>query len=460
MKLLGTLLCVLTCVCAAPGAEMITVAPPPSQEVILNPGKGWVLYGIPANHTPQTLALGTVGYMRFNWADIESAEGRYNWPLIDEPLTAWAKSGKQFAFGVMCANSHAQQECATPKWVFDAGAKAGPSVDMAKLSDPNDGLPGVKYAPIFDGPVFLKKLAGFVTALGKRYDGNPSLAFIDIRSYGNWGEGHNHPFGGKPISPEALKEHIQLHRQAFRRTRLCIPWGTKQYDAVYDWAVSEGVAIRRDGICGNSDGSETRRALGLSPAIFEFYGSYEYLKEKGWWEGKKDKKGYGHRLEDCVENGRPSYIGMSQWGKQGQTFLAAERPLIEKLANRMGYHFVLTKAEFPARWKNSTKSAMRFSWKNEGVAPVYVPCAVAVALLDDKGLASGIFWLPERPGDWLPGKTSNHETPVSFSGVKPGEYRLAVGLSHHVGDVSQVFRLGNRIEIVNGWHVLGKVVME
>ena len=73
------------------------------------------------------------------------------------------------------------------------------------------------------------------------------------------------------------------------------------------------------------------------------------MKEKGWWDGKEDKAGNGYKLVDCVENGKPSYIGLSQGGKEESLkFLAAERLLIEQLANRMGYHFVLKEARYPS----------------------------------------------------------------------------------------------------------------
>jgi hypothetical protein len=41
---------------ADPTKEMITVFPVPSTEVIVNPGKGWVLYNKVASFPPQILA--------------------------------------------------------------------------------------------------------------------------------------------------------------------------------------------------------------------------------------------------------------------------------------------------------------------------------------------------------------------------------------------------------------------
>jgi len=100
-----------------------TVMPVTSNDVLLNPGKGWVLYGSPASQSAATLAIATVGYDRYDWSAIEPKEGQYNWSMIDYDMNAWIGVGKQFAFGVMNANSSAgNNPYVTPRWVFADGA--------------------------------------------------------------------------------------------------------------------------------------------------------------------------------------------------------------------------------------------------------------------------------------------------------------------------------------------------
>ena len=62
--------------------------------------------------------------------------------------------------------------------------------------------PRQEIEPVFDDPVFLAKFANFLSAFAKRYDGDPRIAVLDIRSYGNWGEAHTSPFGVPDIAPE------------------------------------------------------------------------------------------------------------------------------------------------------------------------------------------------------------------------------------------------------------------
>ena len=72
------------------------------------------------------------------------------------------------------------------------------------------------------------------------------------------------------------------------------------------------------------------RAWGIAPAVLELFGPYEFLKEQGWWFGrdKENRKGYGHKLEDCVEIGKPSYIDLSRGGRSGLELLNAESELL------------------------------------------------------------------------------------------------------------------------------------
>ena len=44
------------------------------------------------------------------------------------------------------------------------------------------------------------------------FDGDRRTAFLDVRSYGKWGEGHMHPFGDEPISADEYRHHIQRKR--------------------------------------------------------------------------------------------------------------------------------------------------------------------------------------------------------------------------------------------------------
>ncbi len=434
------------------------VTPKTISDVLINPGKGWIVYGSPHDHPKEVLALCSTAYDRYEWSDVEPAEGKYNWKPIDDQLAEWKTAGKKFAFGVMCLNSHTESAggYSTPKWVFDAGAKCS-SIDLKTLRDPYAGKKGIHIVPDFSDPIFKAKQKAFLAALAQRYDGNPDVAFIDIRAYGNWGENHMWPFDVPDISAADYRAMIQTHMDLFHRTTLELSAGSHHFDAVLDWAAERGVGIRRDGICGNSDGSECARSLGHAPAVFEFFGSYTWMKQNGWWDGRQDKDGNGYRLVDCVEKGKPSYIGMSQ-GDDARNLVAAERPMVERLANRMGYHLSLARTEYPQSLTLKSPASFTLDWRNDGVAPVYVPCALAIALLDDHDAPVEIAWpAGSAPAKWLPDQTTRETAICTFAQAPPGVYRLAFGLVEHDRSTAPFIRLANVQRTSNGWLVVGNV---
>ncbi len=445
----------------------VVMTPQPIPDVLINPGKGWVAYGMPSGQTPRVLALAAAGYDRFEWAQLNPAEDVYDWAPIDRTIAAWKALGKPFGFGVMALSSHTRAPggYAAPKWVFNDGAGAkGWLVHLDTQPMATAGTPGDKWVPDFADPIYQAKTAKFVRALADRYDGNPDISYIDVRDYGNWGEGHLYPFSRLnkeivDIAPEQLRALLILYRDAFHRTQLIVPFGSAKYGPIYEWVVVQGMGLRRDGICGNSDGGESSFLLGREPAVFEFFDGYPSLKKLGWWDGPP-KNGYGYPLASCVEKGGPSWIGLGG-GQAADQLVGEETALVERLANRMGYYFVLARAESPATLASGQPAIVRLDWTNDGVAPVYVPCAVALALLDEARWPVRVAWPLEcHPTAWMPGQTVREEAHVDFGTVPPGTYRLAVGLVQAQGESTPLFRLGIAGRTEGGWYPLGEVKVQ
>jgi hypothetical protein len=433
-----------------PQSQLIVKTPPISSTIRLNPGKGWVLYGDIAAYSPELLALGSVNYERTEWSTLEPQQGVFDWKFIDDRIRRCAALGKSFAFGVMCANVNSTQEYPTPKWVFDMGAESYTS---------KSAVTGVtQIIPVWDDPIFLKQVGAFAQALGQRYDGNPHIAFIDIRSYGNWGEGHLWGIGGTRISDAGLKQLILNYQCAFPRTQLILPWGEKAYDPVYQWAINQGIGLRRDGICGNSDGSETLPCFGKVPAVFEFFDTYENMKNLGWWDGRQTPDGNGHTLMECFKNGRPSYIGLSVSPESAAVFVREQRTLIAKLANSMGYDLAIRRAVFPNIWHPGVAGHLELAVENIGVAPMYEPATLVVALLDDTGRVVERFAVKPsdvNPRSWQPGKPAAGTVDVTFTTL--GSYRLALGLLTDREQKSPVCTFANEGSTSERWLVLDRV---
>jgi Domain of unknown function (DUF4832)/Beta-galactosidase len=423
----------------------VILDPQLSNVVILNPGKGWVLNGMPSDHRASTLAYAAVGYLRYDWSTIEPTEGHYNWSPIDSALKAWKAQGKQFAFGVMNADSsNAATPYVTPAWVFADGATSVQSRSFDQIT----GVTSIQHIPVWNDPIFMQKVQTFLYALAQRYDSNPTIAYIDVRSYGNWGQ--QSVYGIPPsvaLSPADMQHHIQMYRNAFKHVQIIVPWGSSTYNSVYDWAVNNGVGIRRDGIMVGSTGSELRRANGKVPSVFEFYSSYQWLKQKGYWNDAT--------LIKDVTIGSPSYIEMGQWDNDADDMLTNELSLVHDLANKMGYQFVLSSATIPNAISNNQPTTISLSWSNQGVASLYKTCYVAIAILDSANQVVQQQWFTTtHPNAWAPGTTTQESTFLTFSNLKTGTYKLAVGLYQNPTDANPTYKIGNQGRTASGWYVL------
>jgi hypothetical protein len=424
--------------CEALAADTITVQPARDDAMILNPGKGWVQYYGTDKYTRDYISI---GYTRWAWSVVEPKEGQFNWKDIDGFMGEFKKYGKKTAFGIMSVST-GLGNYVTPKWVFDAGA--------VPLAVPDESSPtGQQIIPKnWDDPVFLAKLKAFVKALSRRYDGNPDIAFLDIRSYGNWGEGHIGMLKAPGIiltPPGNLQTNYLLpYIEAFPHTQLMIVWGSSLYDEVYDWAVAQGCGMRRDGILSqwSKNGSECFRAYGRHPAVFEYCDGYEDMKKNGWWRPEALTNTY-------FQGGRPSYM---QWDSK---IFEENQEFCLRLGNYLGYHFVLEEAIFPRSLKNGQPFSIQWRWLNDGVAPLYEPCHVAVAMLDPQDQVVQKRWLTDsRPNNWEPGKSTIERATANFEVVQAGTFRLAVGLFLDPRDANPAYRLGIRGGTGNGWYVL------
>ena len=426
-------------------SNAVTIYPAESTALLTNPGKGFVQYwDFDATYANEI----STGYSRYDWSDIEPRQGVFNWKLIDNEIAKFKAAGKKFAFGVMCANTARSintpdsGKYVTPKWVFDAGAQ-GRAIQTTYWET---NVPFTQVIPVWTDAIFLAKLDKFIALLGKRYNGDRDIAFIDIRSYGNWGEQHTYEIGGTPLTADQLLiQHLQVYKNAFPATRLITPWGISDYNGSYTWAVNNGIGIRRDGIFKYSNGSECTMTAGKAPAVFEYTANYAWITSQGLWNPDT--------LSNYVEIGKPSYIQFDN------DMYNANKDLYTKIANRVGYHFVLKSATSPLVITNKVACNVQTEILNRGVTQIYEPCMVAVALIDATGKVVQKQWLSGlNPSQWLSDTDVTQQSSVTFSGVTAGKYTLAIGLFASQADASPAYKLANTNILANNWFLLNNNV--
>jgi hypothetical protein len=203
---------------------MTTVSPADTGAELRNPGMGWMLHyydNVPANYGSRLAPADTLDqwpglnlvYLRIPWSMVEPEEGVFHWSVLDTPMQRFAARGVPAAFRFSCSESWL--DYATPRWVEAAGAKG-------YRFRPGAGIvaDGPFWEPDYDDPVFMAKLERFIALVAQRYDGHPDVAYVDVGSFGVWGEGHTWASTGKAYPTTTIKRHIELHLKYFRKTPL------------------------------------------------------------------------------------------------------------------------------------------------------------------------------------------------------------------------------------------------
>lgn len=392
MKPATALLAVLTTALNVSAAEdRTTVRPSDTGATLVNPGMGWTLhyysnvignYGSkldPSDTLEDWPGLSTV-YLRVPWAFLEPKEGEFNWSLFDTPTQRWISKGRKIAIRMTSCESWMRN--ATPTWVQDAGAK-GIEFEFGKGPKPGGPL----WEPDYLDPVFLQKLERFLAAAAQRYDGNPNVAFIDVGSFGMWGEGHT-GFGSRLDAQQTLavvKRHIDLHTKLFRHTQLVISDDVAGHNTpgrhlpAIAYALSNQVSLRDDSILVQPPPNSWYHAEMAQefwprlPVVLE-HEHFGSSKQRGAWSGDL--------LVKSVEDYHASYMSIHWWPRE---LLAENREAVARINRRLGYRIQLKEMSWPAEVALGQPFVVDTSWANAGVAPCHGGGFFTLTLKDDQG---------------------------------------------------------------------------
>lgn len=380
------------------GEQRTLVHPRDSGAEIANPGMGWIFpyydnsphsYGarLGSSDTVDDFpGLGVI-QLRIAWSFIEPSEGDFNWAMLDAPGQRWIDRGKKIAIRITC--SEPGMIYATPKWVRDAGAKG-------YLSTWDE------WEPDFDDPVFLEKLDALLAALAARYDGNPDVAFVDVGSFGGWGEGHTFSTSRRTYPCSTVIRHIDLHLKHFRHTLLTanddfafqgdepIDFELRKHQGmeIILYAREKGLTLRDDSILVDAgDRAYHNAAMAqlfwpTAPVIIESC-HYGLRRDQGVW-------GDGSKYLEALEEYHASYASIHWWPRE---FLAENRELVRQMNLRMGYRLQVAEASWPSHLVLEENAILRFAsrWRNAGVAPCLPGGCPAVTLKDSHGGIVAVF---------------------------------------------------------------------
>lgn len=420
-------------------AENTLVHPKVIPDHLRNPGMGLIYYGL--GDIPD------VADTLFVWIDrwdlVHPEPGKFNWelPQITNVIAACQKTGRQAGLRILPNFNPVSHPL--PKWLRDAGVKLFPRDD----GDFKRGGAAANFEPEYWHPAYIAAYEELVRGMAKRFDGAPWLAFIDMRFYGFWGEGHR--YGATVPWPKAVdkRELIQRYQsfffKYFRNTPLAIEVATDQntpfpQGTAVDVAVAKGCWMRRDGFGPFISQGETRfiqEHWKHSVVIAENGESYvRFLNsevKKNWIAGSpviSIDDVFNQMFEHHV-----NYFPLG-WGGGDYTALHERRPdLIQKASIKAGYRFEVAEAEWPKTPAARSPLVVRSLWRNSGVGRLPFSRTAVLYLIDSNGQAGCQEKADQaNPTQWVAGQ----DYPVLFSLRTPshsGLYRVAVALKDSKG---------------------------
>ncbi|MBO4869165.1 MAG: DUF4832 domain-containing protein [Clostridia bacterium] len=405
--------------------------------VLKNPHKGWFWHFIdngfrhgfyrdrtkPGDHVEYFPGMNHL-YLRFDWSDAEKTEGVYDFGFLDDIMEEWSQYGYRFSLRVVCYESSKDMSFATPEYVFLNGAKC---YDIAEHS----GL-----QPDYDDPYFLQRLEAFMAVLGEKYDRDDRVEFIDVGTYGTWGEGHTVEGDGVIYPVETVKRHVDLHLKYFPHKFVIlnddhivgrIVHGDECQEML-DYAYERGLGLQDDSICCDYysvvNGYDTMRATWAfrkladnAPSVIEF-AHYGYIHPT-----YEDFYRNGLTIVECLKNSKATYAGFHGYP---DIFYKSDKWLAEYCANRLGYWYFVESAVVP-ELTATTHNIVYVTMKNEGWARAYndykIRFTVRLGEKTVKVVDTGVSVTCLDTGE-----SKRFAVKPDLTGIPDGEYDICLGV--------------------------------
>lgn len=355
-------------------------------------------YGSLNNRAWDLVSYGS-GYQQ--WNKLNPAKGVYDWTELEKLLNALAEHNMTYALRVLPytpsfikSDFPPQEEYDwTPPFVYEMGAK--------KIQIDLRGTDFHAYAPVWDDSIYIWAAKEFAKALAEKYDGDPRIEYIDVRTFGEWGEWHtSHMLGSVMPADSVLKDMLDYYASVFKKTQLVLP--SNGFGDVYTHALDLGITKRDDGFIGIPGRPDTLlRAYNANlPTIAENIAGYRTMLANDDLIPGGTQKWTAERWVDAITTAHLTYYVLDQDNDCGYYFYKDNKALADSMSKVIGYNFTVTQAELvtvatPASG-NATDitSMLNVTVKNTGVAPCFFDIYMVAEFVDSTGKALAQIGVP------------------------------------------------------------------
>ena len=444
---------------AALAQETITVRPQEIDDVLINPGIGFMTFqrfngdklnvgtrwteGYPIDYQDfdgdlanENHPMTSLAYFRVYWRFIEPVEDKYRWDLLDTALETAGNRGQTLLLRIAPYGTRADND--VPDWYRTMLGK-------------EENLPEQKWRTDPEDPRYARHFGEMIRALGARYDGHPLLESVDLSIVGAWGEGA----GSAKLTQKTRQALVDSYLDAFKKTHLVMlltdektnRYGLSKRDVGWrvdclgdmggfspTWCHMLDYYPQAIINCGMKD------AWKKAPVSLEVCWVMQHWKDEGW------------DVDYIIDQSLKWHI--SSFNAKSSAVPDAWWPHVNRWLKRMGYRFVLRKFTYPSRVKPGGKLTFTSWWENKGVAPCYRPFRLALRLTNDEGNVLLVTGADLQA--WLPGDNVYDNAVAIPADTAEGQYDLQIGiLDPHFDDPAIKLAIEGRDP--DGWYGLGKI---
>lgn len=341
-------------------------------------------YGSLNNKAWDLVSYGS-GYQK--WNKLNPAKGVYDWTELEKLLNGLAEHNMGYALRVLPYSpsfvkgddTPEEEYDWTPSFVYESGAK--------KVTATVQWNGYRATVPVWDDSVYLYYAKEFAKALAEKYDGDPRIEYIDIRTFGEWGEWHASHLDGSEMPSDSIEmDLLDYYASVFKKTQLVLPSsGTGE---VYTHALKLGITKRDDGFIGipGRPDSLVRAYEANLPTIAENIAGYTTMLNYTDVIPGGYLKWTPQRWVDAITTAHLTYYVLDQDSDCGYNFYKDNKTLADSMSKVIGYNFTVAKAELVTVASSAeTTSSLNITVKNTGVAPCFFDVYMVAEFVDSTG---------------------------------------------------------------------------
>lgn len=450
--------------------DMMVVKPKEIQDVLINPGMGFMTFqrfngdklnagsgwteGFPIDYqsfngdlTNKNHPLTTIAYWRIYWKFLEPEKGVYRWDMLDKALEVARERGQTLLLRIAPYGTGNDRD--VPGWYREI---VGQSKNW-KYNNPVNA-----WMVDANDPRYAESFGGMIRALGERYDGHPDLEAVDLSIVGAWGEGA----GSELLDKTAREALVDSYTDSFRKTPLIALLMDKETNMYADSQIPVGWRVDCIGDLGFWASTQNgwthmhdfypREIIKCnvqddwkkSPLSFEICGTFLNWRD----EQKYTKDDVKYIFDQSLK------WHMSSFNAKSSPVPEEWEDLVNDWLKKMGYRYVLRRFTYPKTVVQSGKIQFTTWWENKGVAPCYKDFAYAIRLKSDA--KDQIFLTDAIIKDWLPGDIVYDNSFFVPADFPVGKYEVQVALVDKLMHKPRVY-LAIEGKNSEGWYPMGKI---